>query len=217
MDAILKSVSPGGKEYQLDRSAVKDAVEYSLDTGFRAFVQSIDQAGLTEEVELELDVEILKRVTKISRGVEATERRHQNEHFTIQEEPDTVTEADSATLIGVPEPSAEFIQLPSLGDVEYETSRIVVGKKGAGKSRTLAYLISEVCERAAVDYLVNLEDSFRVDDIEDILIKGLDGTVLLVFGDVHRLEGPRNIHPFRRLVKRLQYVCDVSAPSLCNG
>jgi len=204
VDAIIKTSSSRVEEHRVDRAAVEDAVEYSLDTGFRAFVQSIDRAGLTDEIELELDVEILKRVTELSQGIKGRGRSQKNEHFIIREGADEVSEADSAALIGVPKPSDDFVQHPSLADVEYDASRIVVGKKGAGKSRSLAHLVGEVCERTAVDYLVTLEDSFRVDDVEDLLSTEFDGTVLLVCDDVHRLEGPRDIHPFRRLVSRLR-------------
>lgn len=204
IEAILETLSPRVEEQQVDRAAVEDAVDYSLNTGFRAFVQCIDQAGLTEVVELELDMEILKRITKLSQGIKSRRRSQRNGHFMIKKDPDVVTEADSAALIGVPESSARFVQHPSLSDIEYDASRIVVGKKGAGKSRTLAHLVSEVSERITVDYLVILEDSFRVGDVNDLLSTGLDGTVLLVCDDVHRLEGPKEIHPFRRLISRLR-------------
>lgn len=204
VDAILKTLSSGSEGHRIDRAAVENAVEYSLDTGFRAFVQSIEQAGLTEEVELELNLEILNRINNLSQGIEAADRGQQNKHFTIRKEPNEITETDSTALVGVPESFNEFVKHSSLKDLEHEASRIVVGKKGAGKSRTLAHLVKVVCGRTTVDYLVDIEDSFRVDDIEALLSTGLNGTVLLVCDDVHRLEGPRNIHPFRRLVRRLK-------------
>jgi tetratricopeptide (TPR) repeat protein len=204
VDAILKTLPSDSEGHRVDRAAVENAVEYSLDTGFRAYVQSVEQAGLTEEVELELNLEILNRINNLSKGVEVAERDQQNTHFTIQKEPETITETDTTALVGAPESFTEFVNHSSLEDLDYDASRIVVGKKGAGKSRTLAHLIQVVCGRTTVDYLVNLEDSFRVDDIEALLSTGVNGTVVLVCDDVHRLEGPSNIHPFRRLVRRIK-------------
>ncbi|WP_246989452.1 tetratricopeptide repeat protein [Halorientalis marina] len=206
VNAILETaVPPDQRSNELEQS-LRRSVEDALNKTSQNFLLEVHEAGLAPKLGLEVDMEILRTVNAISDSIDRTQRsNNENKHFVVHNCHDDGFRSSQLRSINRPGTSPpEYVERSQLEDVIGVDNILIVGRKGSGKTESLLRIISKIVETKDTDYIVEFQDSFVEEDISDLLAKHLQGNILFVCDDIHRLHSTNGNHPLRLVISRMR-------------
>jgi len=185
---------------------VRQAAEQALDDASVTFVKKVYEAGLTSKLGLEANIEILRRLNRLSEKVDrSTQHTRKNDHYLIHYcENKRFTTSSLQTINNRDRNPPDFTKREELRRAGDEDDLLIIGKKGTGKTRSLLQLISEKVEEKGIDQVVEFRDSFVEEDVGDLLSEDLSGTTLFVCDDIHRHHMTAETHPLHLAISRFE-------------
>jgi tetratricopeptide (TPR) repeat protein len=180
---------------QLVADAYADAFEQ-----FRERVATDDD--LAHRLQADLNLERLDRLKEIQRTFERLADSSAYQLYDFPEDRETIVDA-----VAVDRETA-FVDRPEVPDRPAAGRHFVLGPSGSGKSRVIAERLARLPDEAVEHVLVPEEHLLDTSDARALARESFDGDLLLVWEDLHRVDGGREDGVVRNVLRRLDDALD---------
>lgn len=187
-----------------EEAEIRQAVTRAIKETIVQFRQTVAGTDLADELHATAEVEITRQLDAVETRLTQLERNLRRPRF--YDVFDAETEIDQAVETicerGGANASIEYVSRPEIDDIVPTVDTLLVGRKGAGKTRALAQVVEAKAPQTKLEHIVVVDRALTAEeDILPLLRESFEGNVLLVWDDIHR----DSVNPvFRAAVQKLR-------------
>ncbi|SFR54772.1 hypothetical protein, partial [Halorubrum sodomense] len=211
-DAILYAVGPEARVRSWIRRSVKEAVAETYTEAVQDFKQRIAGTDRADLLGFANDEELLEQCSaieaKIGNILQLLQRR---QYYTLF---DGTPEGFEQARRELTSENIEFVDREILPEDIEAYRLLLIGRKGVGKSRTLAELTRRIDSDEISHIIIPSEGFDSREDIGAIEQESFSGDVLLLWDDIHKISEEGEDATVLSLVKKLENILDNQGYSL---
>ena len=193
-------------EEDIPKHAIRSAVTSSFYDALNSFIEEAKGSDLADSLGIRSDVKVLQELNEAKDELEQIKQSaYREEYYNIFSSENIEGVKEYFYAQGGVEKEPRFVDRPEISDVAEPQKLLLIGRKGSGKTRTLAELADRFCRNGDIkDIIIPTDALTNSEDLRPLLSEDFSGDILLIWDDIHDLSPLSDNEIFREAILKLE-------------